>query len=220
MPTSQAGIGYQLLLNGENFGDPVISDGSTINFEIENSDLLEGSNAVMFMASLDNCSSQELINFVEVIKTTLDVEITEIDGTFNSNYATGNRWFLNDELLEGVTSQSIVVSEPGVYSLEVTQNGCTSSVSREFAVTSLVVDFETFATVFPNPTSDKWIIDIKSNNNFNTIRLTDLNGKIILSQSIQEGKRVVLSSTNLRKGIYLLSLIGEDEFTVKRVIKN
>ncbi len=87
-------------------------------------------------------------------------------------------------------------------------------------MTSLVVDFETFATVFPNPTSDKWIIDIKSNNNFNTIRLTDLNGKIILSQSIQEGKRVVLSSTNLRKGIYLLSLIGEDEFTVKRVIKN
>ena len=129
-------------------------------------------------------------------------------------------WFLNGELLEGVTSQSIVVSEPGVYTLEVTQNGCTSSVSREFAVTSLVVDFETFATVFPNPTSDKWIIDIKSNNNFNTIRLTDLNGKIILSQSIQEGKRVVLSSTNLRKGIYLLSLIGEDEFTVKRVIKN
>ena len=76
--------------------------------------------------------------------------------------------------------------------------------------------------VFPNPASDRLIVDLILENNSEVVsfNLTNIDGKVILNEranNVQYDK-VELNISNVPSGIYMLNVITEDGFINKKVV--
>jgi hypothetical protein len=70
-------------------------------------------------------------------------------------------------------------------------------------------------SLYPNPViNDFKVLGIKGKA---TISLTDLNGKLVLSEVISEDEKVFVS--NLSKGIYVVKIITNNSITLKKIVK-
>lgn len=69
--------------------------------------------------------------------------------------------------------------------------------------------------VYPNPTLDKILIE--STYEIKEIRIFDCNGRKVLDQKNDYNNGIDL--TKLKKGIYLLHIVTEDELFIEKVIK-
>ena len=70
-------------------------------------------------------------------------------------------------------------------------------------------------TIYPNPTQTNFTIET-NNTNKQTLQIFDVNGKLVLSQSIT-GKTNI-DATNLAEGVYNLSLINQNDVANKRLV--
>lgn len=82
-----------------------------------------------------------------------NVLISESNGILESNYDSNNQWYLNGSLLPGDTLQTIEAAMSGIYKVEVTENGCSSSTEFTFVVTQVTSDFQKAVSAYPNPVS-------------------------------------------------------------------
>jgi len=83
----------------------------------------------------------------------------ETGDTLSSNYVEGNQWSFDNVIIPGATGQSIAVEKPGIYSVDVTTRGCTTSATHEFYRYRAETN-EFVITVFPNPVTDVAEIEI------------------------------------------------------------
>lgn len=79
-------------------------------------------------------------------------------------------------------------------------------------------DFGNDILVFPNPIVDEVQIDLNQTK-VDHIDCLDINGKIVSTISVISPKPII-NTMNWPTGIYLLKLVGEEGFTVKRIVKN
>jgi hypothetical protein len=79
---------------------------------------------------------------------------------------------------------------------------------------------EITATIFPNPTQTLLNIELHETAQNVTAQLTDLTGKVIMSQNFRASEQKQLNLENLKAGIYLLNLETEKGKTVRKIIKN
>jgi hypothetical protein len=89
-----------------------------------------------FYVSITNglgCES-ERVPVKASIMTPEPAVIQVMSNTLASNYLVGNQWHLNGEKLEGATEQTIQAKESGIYMLEVTTQGCTTSSQVDFTI--------------------------------------------------------------------------------------
>ena len=89
---------------------------------------------------------------------------------------------------------------------------CTSLSVDEFAVNTL--------QVFPNPTKDKLTISTKVSLGKVEIKLTDLNGRVVLNVERELFETLSVSTANLQDGMYILSITGDNFNFVEKIIKN
>ncbi|MTE26912.1 T9SS-dependent M36 family metallopeptidase [Winogradskyella ouciana] len=89
---------------------------------------------------------------------------------------------------------------------------CTSLSVEEFSANTL--------QVYPNPTNDKISISTKTGLGNVTIKLTDLNGRAVLTIKKELFDTVSISTGNLQDGIYILSITGENFNFVEKIVKN
>ncbi len=98
--------------------------------------------------------------WVEVMAnvSNLDPAVIEIVNAFTlqSNYQTGNQWYLDGNLIPGATNNTLQAVQSGVYRLDVTLNGCTVTDSKVFAVTAIEPSNSGAAgiTIYPNPVKE------------------------------------------------------------------
>ncbi|MDI1235338.1 MAG: T9SS type A sorting domain-containing protein, partial [bacterium] len=73
----------------------------------------------------------------------------------NSNYQNGNQWFLNNNLLPGETSQTLLVKQNGFYSVHVSNTSNCQSVSDPYHFTNSTMvssnNLKTDLNIVPNP---------------------------------------------------------------------
>jgi len=77
-------------------------------------------------------------------------------------------------------------------------------------------------SVYPNPATDYVTIAFKniSNNDFTTVKLTDLTGKVVYANIVSEDKNVMVETNSFAKGIYILNISNESKnFNQKLIIK-
>ncbi|WP_370000815.1 T9SS-dependent M36 family metallopeptidase [Winogradskyella sp.] len=89
---------------------------------------------------------------------------------------------------------------------------CTSLSVDEFAVNTL--------QVFPNPTKDKLTISTKVSLGNVKIKLTDLNGRVVLNVERELFETLSVSTANLQDGMYILSITSDNFNFVEKIIKN
>lgn len=75
-------------------------------------------------------------------------------------------------------------------------------------------------SVYPNPAKDFIKIVSEDNLKIKNVEITDLNGRIIKSEIVNELLDVEINLTSISKGIYLLKINTEDKFIYKRIMKN
>ncbi len=65
----------------------------------------------------------------------------------SSSASDGNQWFLNKTLL-GANDQILTISIPGIYAVQVTVNGCQSSISDNFSIANQTITFGPLPTLY------------------------------------------------------------------------
>lgn len=111
----------------------------------------------------------------------------------------------------GATNNSIHVSAPGFYSLEVTDNnGCKTRDS---------ILISTSATIYPNPVDDHLVVNLPVYSTAPTFFIYDELGRAVNFTFMRNGNNYILNTSSFAKGIYFLEIINGDEKKKFKVVK-
>lgn len=138
-----------------------------------------------------------------------------IDSTapiLTSSEAQGNQWFRNGTTLPTATSQTFVPTEPGVYTVRATVDGCTSLLSDEF--TLLITGSETSMkerslSIYPNPATDRVVIQLPKAIGVKLVMIYQADGKVVYTKSTSQ-EEVEVNTQNFVAGISYIMVTTED----------
>jgi hypothetical protein len=143
-----------------------------------------------------------------------------------SNYSEGVQWFLDGLPLRDGKSQKIETTTSGMYSIEVTNNGCKLIGLKEISFASNILSEDmkdgTDVIVYPNPTSDKFTVALKSDAKSSSAKLVSPLGielaalNLIQSDGIHSGE---LDLKNQPDGIYIMYVLDGQNTYVRKIIK-
>jgi hypothetical protein len=117
--------------------------------------------------------------------------ITANGNVLTSSYTTGNQWFLDATSITGATGSQYAAITTGVYTVIVTQNGCSSPASAGRTVTfTAVPDIDPLRRdirIFPNPVFNDGITIDVSNNHLLVLTMIDLQGRTLRKLNLVNG---------------------------------
>jgi hypothetical protein len=117
--------------------------------------------------------------------------ITANGNVLTSSYTTGNQWFLDGTPITGATGSQYAAITTGVYTVIVTQNGCSSPASAGRTVTfTAVPDIDPLRRdihIFPNPVFNDGITIDVSNNHRLVLTIIDLQGRTLRKLNLVNG---------------------------------
>ncbi len=156
-----------------------------------------------------------------IVEITAGMEINTLDAP--AGFET-YQWYLNGEIIAGATADSLILSEDGDYTVEVsTANGCTY-LSEVFIGVVSIDDLESFNifSVAPNPFKDVLSLNMEVNRSMDvTIEVLDINGKVIFSkkQNIDGQSSEELKLGHISTGVYFVHLRTEEGTLTRKVVK-
>ncbi len=124
------------------------------------------------------------------------------------------------EWSNGSTEQSITVNEAGTYVLTITDgNGCatTDSTTVSFDMTGLY-DLSNHIAVYPNPTTERLIVELNDWNDNLEALLMDKTGRTVQVFALDSGTNYLDLSGDLASGTYFLSVVADGVFWSERVV--
>jgi uncharacterized delta-60 repeat protein len=160
---------------------------------------------------------------------TLEVEVPLLDNSVNvnGNHITANQsdaiyqWInCNNafEIIEGETSQSFTATGNGSFAVIITQSLCSdTSLCIPITITGISTIPDYSASVYPNPFSEKLIIDIEGDKVGVNFELINSLGNVI-SEGILNRKTTV-STLNYAAGVYFIKFENDKIIEFKRIIK-
>ena len=122
--------------------------------------------------------------------------------------------------ISGATNQSYTATVNGDYAVIVTNNQC-SDTSACYTVSTVGTSENEFGNellLFPNPTNGNFSIDMGEAYNTTTVTITDLSGKLILSNTYNNSQLLNLKLKE-PSGVYLLIIESENKKAVIRLVK-
>lgn len=210
--------GNSLVLNPGTFVDYIWSDNATVASKTINS---AGLYAVT-VTDNNGCEGSASINIYtqdlpvsQFSETENGDEITFTNSSSNANIYT---WNFGD----GETSNEInpihTFSSTGTFVVELTaENSCGTDVSNTtiIIVSSQDIKSNEDVNIYPNPTNSN--IFIEASNAFTSYQISDISGKIILTDDINSSITKI-DMSNYSKGIYFIKLYTNNKFQIKRFI--
>lgn len=145
-------------------------------------------------------------------KPTITVNITDIaQPILTSSSDIGNKWYLNEILIDGATSKTYVVKDKGIYKVKVDVDGCVGPISdgETFIITGDVENNTSQKIqLFPNPTHDLLTIQL---NGFKAdadvlITIVDNIGKKIAQEIGKGGKDLTVDVKGYVNGLYYVNM--------------
>ncbi|MEQ8925892.1 MAG: T9SS type A sorting domain-containing protein, partial [Fulvivirga sp.] len=140
----------------------------------------------------------------------------------SSSSSAGNQWFLNGEAIPSATGATLDVDSEGIYTVQVTVDGCTSAVSDDVAliVTSTGLSNRLDAvSVFPNPATN--LIQIKGfAGDVSGLQLFDLSGRAQQTTFRVNGNVIESDISAIPNGVYLLMINSKESTQQIRIVKN
>ncbi len=133
----------------------------------------------------------------------------DVNNNLVSSSALGNQWFSGPTPISGATSQTYKPSTEGAFSVQVTQNGCSSTKSDSYyyLVTAINnINNNEHIIISPNPVVNLLKIDFQLQNITSlTVEMIAMNGNKIFEKLILNGNSIDMS--NYAMGNYTLRLI-------------
>lgn len=157
--------------------------------------------------------------------TTIWVSTSNVCGTVTDTVnITVYPTFSSTNVVEIDSGQSYIINghiytETGIYfDTLLTIHGCDSIIETNLTViTSVFAISQTgeMPVIYPNPANDK--VTIIANKN-GLIKIIDLNGRVIKSKNIENGKEII-DISELSGGVYSIQIMTDKGLTVKKLIK-
>jgi hypothetical protein len=150
-------------------------------------------------------------------KTPAPATITRIGITLSSNYASGNQWYFNGNVIPGATKQVDTLGAPGPYKVVVNDStGCTL-VSEEY---NYVPGNDIGLIVKPNPNNGVFTIQFYQTSTQDVdLRVLDINGKLLYKLQHPNFRGSFSQTINLgvvSAGVYVLQLqVGSQKYVRK-----
>jgi hypothetical protein len=141
-----------------------------------------------------------------------------------SSSASGNQWYKDGAIINDATSQELIVTEDGSYTVAVTTNGCTSLLSDAYVLVTVGIDENEIAKssrVYPNPANEA----IQFNRNGFLIgveievKVYDLMGRLYISKKMGDAE-TSLSVENLSKGPHIFVATQNNVIVFQKFVKN
>jgi beta-glucanase (GH16 family) len=141
--------------------------------------------------------------------------------TLTSSSVTGNQWFLNGTLIANETTPTLVVSEGGVYTVQVKVEDCASEMSEEtvLVITGQENSLAVPIAVYPNP-AEEYVEIAGLPNKKVYAHISDLTGRTnsILFEQSESSHRANVQ--HLPRGVYLIKIIEGGKMYHVKLIKN
>lgn len=145
---------------------------------------------------------------VTVIALPATPTISQSADTLYASAATGNEWLDGNGNVVG-TDAFFVPTNEGIYTVQNTENGCTSAVSAPFNFVFSGISQNTLEGIrlYPNPTRD-WLNIENPTTNTLDLRLYNLQGQLLWAQTNVGARWHSVSLAALPQGIYTLQIVG------------
>lgn len=137
------------------------------------------------------------------------------------------KWRKNGKIIKGEKTISIVVKGNGFYSVEITDSCGTGlslpyrilnlNIVNSFQETNTIAKNDNTNKIFPNPFTTEFTIQL--NNSFNkicTIRIADVNGKIV--SEFQSSGNIIHTGKQLQPGLYFIQVLQNNAVVYKQKI--
>ena len=149
---------------------------------------------------------------------------TEVKGNvLTSSYTEGNQWYLDGLPIDDATSVSFEAAISGTYSVAVSTRGCTAvSAGREMLISGMAESDGSFISIYPNPTTDKITMEIRTSSNNLEARMINANGVEIITQKLSGTSDVKTGEFNLSSypaGIYMIRVRDGGKVYTNKVSK-
>jgi len=164
-------------------------------------------------------------NFAVTVNTTPPVPvITQNGSVLSSNAASGNQWYRNLVLIPGATYQHITPTEYGVYTDNVTLNGCASGMSNSiyYIPTGVGDNTASTLTVYPNPSDGQLTVEIPSTitGNYDILVFNSIGLKTMELKNLSGTLPRTLDLRPVKPGVYLVELQSTSTRLVTRIVIN
>lgn len=128
----------------------------------------------------------------------------------------GNQWFHNGNAIQNANQQFYHATENGFYSVQVTIEGCTSSMSflyNHYVVSTYENSENPDIKIFPNPTNDQihFTFGDKITHYFDAIEVFDFTGNSILRAHNANS----ISLSNIPNGMYFVRVLDKSGAIIK-----
>lgn len=173
--------------------------------------------------AVNGCDSIVTLNLT--VNSVSDVTTTQngISITANNTTATAYEWLdcnNNYAVINGETSQSFTASANGSYAVQLTENGCVDTSACVAITTVGIIEngFGNDLTVYPNPTKGDFSISFGSTYESATVKITDINGRLIESRSFNQTQQLDLT-IDQPAGIYIVNIQAGDNKAMIKLVK-
>lgn len=158
------------------------------------------------------------------IVTLQHATITEHGDSLSSNYTSGNQWYFNGAAIANGNTQSIKLqNHSGIYRVDVSVDGCTTSAERELIVAGIEHGAAT-VSLYPNPVVKELHIEVPGHyTNVTAVRLMNAAGQEVGTLELQQesGKRTgILDMKNYPAGVYILQSTDAATTIEAKIMKN
>ena len=163
---------------------------------------------------LNGCSTPSRTQVMGIVNAT-PPQPTITQNNFNieapvltSSSSIGNQWFRNDVAMGTAIANTYTISEEGSYKVQVTLNGCISpfSSAASYVITGFETPAEELFQIFPNPTADELIVNLKGFDQDRLVNLAviDLTGRTITAGTGLGGEELRFNVRNYQQGQYIV----------------
>ncbi len=151
--------------------------------------------------------------------------ITQVGNLLISNVQTGNQWYLNDTLIPGATSDSLVVTTNGNYYSIINYNNCSSGNSN---ILTVLVGIDYLATsmveVYPIPNNGIFNVSLTSiNPDVFSIRVYSADGNMVYEKSnfpVNGNAKLTVEMQSAPSGIYMLIFTSCKNQLIRKIMVN
>jgi hypothetical protein len=157
------------------------------------------------------------------VQPLIDTSVSNNDSILISNQVADSYQWIDcqtNQPIMGANQIGFTPSQTGNYSVEITVGNCTKVSNCHFVlINSVSVSEMPIIDLWPNPTSNQLNIS-SSANQISSIKIMDLQGKIVLESQISE-KESRIDVSKWINGIYIIELSVENKARIyKKFIKN
>ena len=140
--------------------------------------------------------------------------IRDINNNLVSSAGSGNQWYSdNQTILTGITQQFYKPVLVGYYSVNTTQNGCTSPMSEKYyyLVTAINnISADNTIKLYPNPVKNKFVVtyQVLAVTKANIIITDEYGRKVFSLNNVKSGDQIDVSS--LTSGVYFVKTYSDN----------